>query len=252
MQISDSNVFSHDMRVRCYEQDFKTRLRAGEVFNWFQETAGGHCRLRKVAIEDIIPLGYTWIIHRYKVVVHKMPVYEQECKVSTWAQPKRDLISIRDFKIESQSGERLVSATTQWALIELATQRPAKLSAAIPDFKACTDRALDEDLKPIKIPEDAPLVDTFQVSAAAWHIDVNNHVNNSVYVFWMYDSIYARIKATPVLREVEVNYKKQAFFGQKIDLKCFSPSAGVYYHDIVLHDTGETLAVIRSLWDKEA
>jgi len=242
---------SRNFTVRCYEQDLKGRLRPGEVFNWFQEAASTQCRINHVALEDILPLGYTWVIHRYKIAVAKMPEYGQECKVSTWAQPKRDLISIRDFSVESLAGEKLLAATSEWALLDLKTGRPARLSAVMPQFPACAERALDESLKPIQLPEAATLLKNTETTATAWSLDKNNHVNNSVYVFWAYDNLYPEITAHYRLKELEINYKKQAFCGQKIECKCFNVTEGTYFQNITLKDTGETLALLKSVWEKE-
>jgi len=244
-------ICSRNMKVRCYEQDAAGRLRPGEVFNWFQEAASEHCRMNNVAIEDIIPRGFTWVIHRYKVVVHRMPRYGEEYKIATWAQPRRDLISVREFAAEDLKGERYLSATTQWALIDLSTQRPTRLSTVMANFPACQQRALDEDLKPVIIPEDLSVTSETEMSVTPWGIDKNNHVNNSVYVFWMYDNVFPHIKKTPAMREIEVNYRKQAFYGQKVLCKGYAAPGGVFYHNIMLKETGETLVLIRSVWSEK-
>ncbi|NLO91037.1 MAG: hypothetical protein GX410_03460 [Elusimicrobia bacterium] len=243
---------SRNFTVRSYEQDLGGRLRPAEVFNWFQETASAQCRINRVAIEDILPLGYTWVIHRYKIAAAKMPVYEQECRVTTWAQPKRDLISIRDFALDSLAGERLVSATSEWALIDLKSGRPARLSAVMPEFPACAERALDENLRPIQTPENAAALKTTEAAATAWALDKNRHVNNSVYVFWACDNLYPELTDGLRLKEMEINYKKQAFFGQKIECRAFGCGGGTYYQSIALKDTGETLALVKSVWEKDA
>ena len=238
------------MKVRSYEQDLKGRLRPAEVFNWFQEAASCHCQRNRVALEDLLPRGYTWVIHRYKIAVAKMPVYGQECKISTWAQPKRDLISIRDFSMESLAGEQLVTATTEWALLDLKTGRPTRLSPVM-TFPACEKRALAEDLRPIKISEGAPLLKTTEATATAWALDKNNHVNNSVYVFWAYDNLYPETTSSGRLKELEINYKKQAFFGQTVECRSFQEGEGHYFQEIRLKDSGDTLALLRSVWEKE-
>lgn len=240
-------VFAQNMTVRCYEQDPSGRLRPADVFNWFQEAACGQCRQHKAAIEDLRPRGYTWIIHRYKIVVARMPLYGEDCRVSTWAHPRRDLLSVRDFALESLSGERLVSGTSQWALIDLAAQRPARLSAAVEHFPACGARSLDEDLRPLNVPPGLELLGETGQKATAWCLDQNEHVNNSVYVSWAYDGLYPHIKGTPALREMEVNYKHQAFHGQAVVCRTSAAPGGVFYSEISL-GSGEPLALIRSAW----
>ena len=243
-------VLSANMTVRCYEQDLKGRLRPAEVFNWFQEAATNQCRVHHVALEDLLPRGYTWVIHRYKIAVAKMPLYGQECRVRTWAHPKRDLISIREFSLETLSGAPLVTATTEWALIDLKTHRPSKLSPVM-SFPVCERRALDEDLKPIKPPEGAPLLKTTESSATAWTLDKNNHVNNSVYIAWAYDNLYPEIASDCRLKELAINYKRQTFFGQAVECRSFQEAEGRYFQEIRLKESGETLALLRSEWRKE-
>ncbi|HOX23195.1 MAG TPA: thioesterase [Elusimicrobiales bacterium] len=243
-------LYSGEMTVRCYEQDLNGRLRPAELFNWFQEAASCQCRINRVGLEDIIPKGYTWVIHRYKVSVAKMPVYGQRCKVSTWAQPKRDLISVRDFLLESQEGEQLAGATSEWALIDLKTGRPTRLSSVLSEFPYLEKRALDENLRPIQWPEAASPLKSTETTVSAWALDKNLHVNNSVYIFWAFDNLYPEAIQGLALREIEINYKKQAFYGQKVVCRSCLGSEGVFYQEILLAETGEILALLKSTWVK--
>ncbi|MFA6583877.1 MAG: acyl-ACP thioesterase domain-containing protein [Elusimicrobiaceae bacterium] len=250
--MTDNNaVLTLDFRVRCYEQDAKTRLRPVEMFNWFQEAAGVQCRARKIAIEDIIPRGITWIIRRYKIKIDKAPVHEQNCRVKTWAQTSRDLISVRDFVIESDRGERLVSATSEWALLAIKEQRPVRLSSALAEYPQCADRAINENLHPIKMPDGLRVFKTTDFHIPCHWLDLNRHMNNSAYIAAAYENLFPDITGHHKLKEIEINYKKQAFYGQVISCRAFEADGGIIYQSIDLKETGETLAVLRSVWEGE-
>lgn len=240
-----------DFRVRCYEQDFKGRMRPTAIFNWLQDAAGKHCLKYGVAIENIIPKGYTWVIHRYRVVIHKSPVYTQKCKLTTWAYPKRDLISVRDYSIESETGEKLISATSEWALLSTKTMALEKLSTVLSDMPVCTDREL-EGGRSIKIPAELSPAKTVECVAPAWSLDGNRHINNAAYITFAYESVFPEVTDNYRLKEIEVNYKKQGYYGQRIASKAFKVNEAEYLHSIELAETGEQLALLKTVWEKES
>ncbi|MDD4004556.1 MAG: thioesterase [Elusimicrobiaceae bacterium] len=239
-----------DFRVRCYEQDFKGRIRPGAIFNWFQDAAGKQCLKHGVALEQIIPRGYTWVIHRYRVVIHNAPVYTQKCRVITWAYPKRDLISIRDYAIESETGERLVSGTSEWVLLDMKTLRPLPLSTILADFPVCTESAAESG-RTIKLPPGLAPCKKTEFDTPVWALDGNRHINNSAYVIFAYENMFPDVTAGHQLREIEVNYKKQGFYGQQLASKAFKISDTQYLHSVELADTGEPLALLKTVWEND-
>lgn len=248
---TEEAVFTQDMTVRYYEQDPQGRLRPCDIFNWFQEIARLHRRQYKSSIADIEPRGYTWVVHRAKVVVHSMPRVYKDCRVATWVHHKMDKFSVRECVITAPDGARLLSAATQWVVLSLTDKKPAKLSQVSPGFPVCEDRAVQGDLKPIYMPQGLQDLGSTEVEATPWCMDSNRHVNNSVYVLWMCDSVYPHTADTPYLRELEVNYRREVKLGQRIICRCLRAPDGAYYHELVEKASGETVATLRSVWSRE-
>lgn len=249
--VNELAVFTQDMTVRYYEQDFMARLRPCDVFNWFQEMAGGHCRVHGTAIEDIAPRGFTWVLHRAKIIVGTMPSYGDTCSISSWAHPRMDKFSVREFLVQGRDGARMIAGSEQWVAIDLATKRPVNLSKVRPYFPANEERAVEGDLKPILIPPGLPVLGSTEVAATPWCLDSNKHVNNSVYVMWMYDNIFPHISHTPFLRELEVNYRKEVALGERLTCECFRAPDGAYYSELTQLDSGAKVAAIRSVWSRK-
>lgn len=241
-----------DFRVRCYEQDFKGRIRPTAIFNWLQDAAGKQCLKHGVALEQILPKGYTWVIHRYRIVISKAPVYTQKCIVRTWAYPKRDLISVRDYTIDdADSGERLISGTSDWVLLDVKTQRTLPLSTVLAAFPVCQESAV-ESVKAIKLPAGLTPCKTVEFPAPAWSLDGNRHINNAAYVTFAYETVFPEVTAGHRLCEIEVNYKKQGYYLDRLAAKAFRVSDTEYLHTVELAETGEPLALLKTVWEKEA
>ena len=247
---TESAVFQQDMTVRYYEQDPQGRLRPCDIFNWFQEIARLHRKQYKSSIADIEPRGYTWVVHRARIVVHSMPRVYGDCTVSTWVHHRMDKFSVRECVIKAPDGRRLLSAATQWVVLSLADKKPARLSQVSPGFPVSEERAIEGDLKPIYMPPGLKDLGSTEVTATPWCMDSNRHVNNSVYVLWMCDSVFPHTEAegTPYLRELEVNYRREVKQGQRITCRCLRAPDGAYYHELVHKDSGETVATLRSTW----
>jgi len=53
------------------------------------------------------------------------------------------------------------------------------------------------------------------------------------------------------LKEIEVNFKKQGYYGQRIASKAFKISDTEYLHSIELAETGEQLALLKTVWEAD-
>ena len=108
----------------------------------------------------------------------------------------------------------LAYANTLWVHMDLEKQRPTK-----PDEEQMAAYGIEPPLemeyapRKIKLPDDAVVVDTFSVRK--YHIDTNSHVNNAQYVQMALEAVPDAFQ----IREVRVEYKKSAVYGDTIVVK---------------------------------
>ena len=148
-----------------------------------------------------------WVVTHYLVDIVKMPFEGEIVDFITWPSVTDNLRAIRDFEIrDSESGELLVRATSQWVLIDLERRRPMRLNENLPVWPTNNERAWNRTFD--KFPDCEP-TETHIMKCRFDDVDVNQHINNAVYATWASESVGYKFRNEHVLRRFEVNYKKE-------------------------------------------
>ena len=105
-------------------------------------------------------------------------------------------------------------ANTLWVYLDIEKGMPTKPSEEEKTIYGTEPPlSMEYTSRKIKLPEEAEVVDT--VSVRKYHIDTNSHMNNSQYVLLAAEVLPEDF----VARQVRVEYKKSAVYGDKIVIK---------------------------------
>ncbi len=225
-QESSTHIRSYSVRARDCSSDGLMKLES--LFEVLQEEAAAHADARGLGFEDLLPQGRTWLLARMRAELGRRPRYRESIEVETWSRGSSGLIAMRDFLLRGADAQIIVRATSSWLLVDFKTRRPLRpdsLSALLPPR---SERALNVDA--VKL-EDFPNADDkvpplSQASGSlrnlrvlASDLDVNGHVNNTVYLRLLEDFlIEAHGAPLPAFSSIEVNFLSEAFLGQEIGL----------------------------------
>ena len=92
----------------------------------------------------------TWVLRKYRIELEKYPTKESgDIHIKTYAEPCRNLFSLRSFKLWDSRGEFLGSAYTWWVLLDFVKQRPMRLDKCelMTAFKERVSEVLPPDVK---------------------------------------------------------------------------------------------------------
>ena len=129
-------------RVASFDSDFKARLKPASFLNWPQEAANVHADYLGVGYDTISTTRKAWVLARTHVVFHSLPAWRDEVTVLSWHKRANGFQYYRDFVLESTEGERLVSATTTWLVIDIDTRKLVRNN----DFGEEGILGIDEDV----------------------------------------------------------------------------------------------------------
>ena len=129
----------------------------------------------------------------------------------------------RDFFVEDENGKILLRGTSKWCVVDATTRRLAKMQQLKLPVAEQMERAFDQKFFKTEafVPDFAPDY-VYGVSAA--DIDANGHMNNSVYAKIVFDALGGNKKS---IKTFQLNFLKEAFCGQRIDIFCKKVEAGV-------------------------
>lgn len=185
--------------------DPKGRVKFSVLLEMFQQMADIDASKFSLSVRQTLEHGITWVLRKYRIDMDRWPTKESgPLKIRTFAEPYRNLFSLRSFKLWDAQGEFLGSAYTWWVLIDAVKMRPLRLDKC-ELMKPFMDR-ITEVLPPdCRIDEvTAPgIVENWKVR---WQdLDVNGHTNHAVYFGWALDTVPDEVPETmePLFTEGE-------------------------------------------------
>lgn len=185
--------------------DPKGRLKFGVLLEMFQEMADIDASKYNLSVRQTLEHNVTWVLKKYRIEFQKYPVKEDgTIRIKTYAEPHRNLYSLRSYKLWNEQGVFLGSAYTWWVLIDLNRQRPIRLdrSELMTGFM---ERITEELPKDVSVPGlTSPELE--EVWKVRWQdLDVNDHTNHAIFFSWALDTVPEEVneKLSPVTVECE-------------------------------------------------
>ena len=234
--------------ISSFQVDIKQKLRIHSLFNLFQDLADEHAEKIGVGYTYCAQHGIGWVGGAYHLKINRLPTWGETIEIETWPSAMTAACGIRDFQMTSSRGEVLVSATSQWVLIDTARLRPIPAAKHLPPYDLIDDHVFVPDFGKIETPETTPTTLTFPVHID--DIDLNHHVNNALYPTWVLDGMDSDFLMTHDPIELQVSFKRSARFGDHIVLHTYrSDNVTVS----VLTNTDETVefARVKIIWKGE-
>lgn len=239
--------FSREYSICSYECDCRGILRVVSLMNMFQDVADTHAELLGVGIEHCIKHGLAWFGSNYHIKIFRMPSWHEKIRIVTWPSQEKKIGAIRDFEVIDENNKIVIVASSQWILIDFAKKRPLPLRQNLPDYEVVEDRALNTDFSKIMLPENISFSKSFAVRYD--DIDVNGHVNNSVYPLWATEAVDKDFRLINTPEEIEIAFKKETLFGDIVKVNT-QIDGKITLHEMVCGDDNHEIARLRIVWKK--
>src|SRR5699024_10060765 len=137
----------------------------------------------------------------------KMPRLGQKIKVTTQATSYNKYFFYRDFWIDDEEGNRMVSATSAFVLIDINQRKIVSAADRLDDLFGAVETTKLKRFNRIKVPDDFDFQQ--QQHIGYYNIDVNKHVNNSYYFDWMVDTLDIDFIGSHQLTSMDIKYDKE-------------------------------------------
>ena len=235
--------------VRSADLGVDGRVGPGTVIGFLQEGAASHAHQLGVGLQTLQAISRTWMLVRMRVLFAGWPGLNDTLEVVTWPTGARgQTVAFRDYEGFNGAGERLVTATSEWVLVDVERLRIARLTPAIMALAPPgTPRA---GLPPAWPPAPA-WTPAWQVTLPVRRadLDVNRHVNNVHYVEWLFEPLPAAWHQRR-LRRVEIAYKTGAVQGDTVVSAAAAADASTLRHRLTRESDGAVLAEATTGWEE--
>lgn len=216
----EANVFNETFDLPAAGGDDSELTRLLALLDGMMEAAGRHAEKLGVGVRELHAKGLTWVLARLHVKVEQIPGAGQSVHIATWPSGRHRLFAVRDFHLTDSSGTEILRTTSAWALMNMETRRPARLDPHLPMFTRHPERMIVDDFPPLPPVQQGNSQASFR--AVATDIDINNHVNNTVYLDWALRAIPAALSCRQLL-SLEAAFLGETRLGDEII--CLTESA---------------------------
>lgn len=189
------------------------KLKIHAIVNALQDCCLFHSEEVGRSCMDLKKDSYAWLVNTWHIVIRRRPVMGEKFLVKTWPYKFRGIFGMRNFVMESEEGETLVYADSQWFYFNHETGAPARPTKEdVEPFGLEEPYPMEHQPRKVVFPQDLVYQDIIRVCAN--HLDTNEHVNNGEYVRMAMDYVP---KGYPVA-EIHVEYRLAAKLGDIIQI----------------------------------
>ncbi|MDR1340700.1 MAG: hypothetical protein LBK58_11710 [Prevotellaceae bacterium] len=205
----------YEYHVSSYFTDLKKQLSLPALFYFLQESALAHAESHNFGWTEMSGNNFLWALSRIRAQIDGYPAWEDSIFVETWSKGPDTVMAYRDFEVYSSNGKKILSATSAWLVLNIETRKPQRIASMKDKFPARYDRsALDVRLE--KLPQHGIPGSNYPVNTVPYSaIDINGHVNNTLYIQWVIDAFPVDYILNHDVCDIEINYLQEAMLNQQ-------------------------------------
>ncbi len=214
------NKYCEDDIITCYRSDLNQLMRADAFLDMAQQIAVKGAEHLNFGRDRMLEFGCAWVLARMQVKFEKKVYFDEKIRMSTWHKGINGLYFIRDYRLETPAGTA-VNSTSSWIVMNLESRkicRDDEIMRIVPADSQCDDVAIEANAPRIVFPRGVVPEEIGSHCVKYSDLDYNGHVNNVKYTAWVLDSLPQDLVCGHFLREVSINFNKEARRGDTVTL----------------------------------
>lgn len=229
--------------IQFHEVDCLNRLKETVLLNFLQDIAAVDAETIGVGYSKIRDKNIGWFLTKYDIKIFEPITDCKKIKIKSWSEGAIRINCFRDFDIYNSENKKIGEATSCWLLNDLATGKIIPPSEIF-DVFATPDKSQLRSNFP-KIPPIKNIDYQGEHIALFSELDVNRHVNNSIYLTWANDILPLDILMSTRIAELEIQYKKQVKCGEKIIITAeHDKENNIFTHELK-SENGDIVCMLR-------
>ncbi len=238
--------FIMTFEIGSHNADFNRELFPNQLFNILQEAAVSHSETLGMGWDALHEMGLFWALSKLDVEIIRMPKWLEKIRIITWSKEHHLLTQPRDFLVETEDGELLVRATSNWALLDLEGKPHLidEISTGLRHRLGC--HAREQAATRLRKVTDGEWSEIRPVLYS--HLDLNQHVNNTAYITWITDNFDYEFHQKHRLTFISINYLIQTRPGEHFHILQCESEPNHFNASIFEAESGAELCRIATTW----
>jgi acyl-ACP thioesterase len=208
--------YSGDYRIPSSDTDINSTLRPSAFLNLAQEAANINAQDMGFGYDELREANTAWILSRVHVIFHKLPKWRDQINIQSWHKGQKSLFYLRDFIVTNPEGEKLISSTTSWLVLNLETRRLVRDSELMEDGTVNPEHVIETPADKVQMPKDIEPVLALEHVVAYSDVDMNAHANNAMYMQWAMDAVEYELASSRPVKELTINFNHETKAGDRV------------------------------------
>jgi len=211
--------FCQDICVPCYDTDASFYLKPAAFMDMAQEIAYWAAQELGFGYDDLHVHHVAWVLSRMHFHFENPPKWRDDVTLYTWHKGADGLFYLRDFFLRDAEGNRLVTCTSSWVVIDERTRhlvRPEELQDKLSTGEV--DDAIVERAPKVTMPRGAEPEPAGEHKVVYSDVDIIGHTNNARYMVWAMDCIEYETVSGRRVRDAYINFNKETTPGATVQL----------------------------------
>ena len=212
--------FCQDVCVPCYDTDASFYLKPAAFMDMAQEIAYWAAQMLGFGYDDLHVHHTAWVLSRMHFHFADPPRWRDNVTLYTWHKGPSGLFYLRDFYLQDAVGNRLVTCTSSWVVIDEQTRRlvrPEEMAHLL-SLEEDVDNAIAEPAPKVAMPRGADPELAGEHVVTYSDVDILGHSNNARYMVWAMDALDYGVVSTRRVRDVFLNFNKETTPGTVVEL----------------------------------
>ena len=232
-----NKIYSEENSIGTYSCDRKKVAKLSGILQATQEAGRKQMALQKPSYDDLQAEGKALMLSRLDLKIYDTLYFDQPIRVYSWPCESMRATWPRGYAID-RDGERIIEASTQWALVDMETRKVLKADEV--DFSNYYMGEYRELYKnKLRIPKDMELKEAGKHDVSYSDLDYNGHMNNTYYADVLCDHIPELAEGTHRVASFRVHYSKEASLGETLIIMRNKDEDGKYIFKTI-KPSGET------------
>lgn len=238
--------FKREVTITSFFIDSSGNLSFPSLFLLFQDIAWEHAGMQGFGFEQLKSQGLFWVLSRIHVKIDQLPQWGETVTLTTWSSGTDTVFALRDYTIHSLQGEKIISATSSWLIMDYQNrqpQRPDSIDRLV--TKEPIKRATEVNAERIRVRQKATPINTYQTTSLFYDIDVNGHINNTRYIEWAINSLPHELLKTLKVKNITINFLAEGFINQLCNISATQTTPNEYVLQVEREEDQKSLCLVR-------
>lgn len=202
------------------EIGMKNKLTNYGILAFLEDIATYHSGLVGYGVNDIERNKGAFLILDWSLEVKKRLCFNDTIKVKTYALPtdKPSFNCYRNFEIYDEKDELIATATSKWLFYNFEQRKIVKLDAQALELFKPEGNLQEAEEKVTKLKEPTSYEKMIEYEVRRANIDVNNHMNNLVYLKLANEILPDEVYFADELNNLRITYKHQIKLGEIVKI----------------------------------